>query len=225
MKIPYQKQLDVPGNRMCGAAALCMVYDSFGIKTSQQDVWPRISVLDKEGEDKYSMTYLLCADAIKQSLHGIIIQAKNPWKILKLCNENSIRAILLHRLEADSPCGHFTVLVDVDDQFVTLNDPEKGPNRKVERNEMLDLWSKKGKNCEIEDNILIAISKNDSGKASCPLCGTVIPRSTRCTDSNCNTDILLQPFAVLGCIKNSCPERTWEYIDCPHCDESLEDIP
>jgi hypothetical protein len=47
---------------MCGAAALCMVYDSFGIKTSQQDVWPRISVLDKEGEDKYSMTYLLCAE-------------------------------------------------------------------------------------------------------------------------------------------------------------------
>jgi len=223
MKINYQKQLDVPGNRMCGAAALWMVYDSFGIRTSQQDIWPRISVPDSEG-DKYSLTYLLCADVIKQGLHGIIIQAKNPWKILKLCNENSIEAILLHRLEADSPCGHFTVLVDVDDQIVTLHDPEKGPNRKVERNEMLDLWRKKGKNCEIEDDVLIAISKNDSGKTSCPLCGTIIPQSTRCHNSECNMDIPLQPFEVLGCIKNSCPERTWEYINCPYCDEPLENI-
>jgi hypothetical protein len=48
MKIRYQKQLDMPGNRMCGAAALCMVYDSFRMKTSQLEIWPRISKSDFE---------------------------------------------------------------------------------------------------------------------------------------------------------------------------------
>lgn len=49
MKIRYQKQLDTVENRMCGAAALCMVYDSFGIKTTQLEIWPRISVPDSQG--------------------------------------------------------------------------------------------------------------------------------------------------------------------------------
>jgi hypothetical protein len=224
MKIRYQKQLDLPGNRMCGAAALCMVYDSLGIKTSQQEIWPGISVRDFQG-NKYAKTYLMCADALKRGLNGMIIQAKDPWAVLKLCTDDSIRAILIHRLNVDSTLGHFTVLVDVTSRFVTLHDPELGPYRKIDRNKMLSLWLKTGNNCEIEDNVLIAISnKDDSERTSCKLCGTAVPKSTQCPNQKCNKDIPLRPLDIVGCMDDACPGRTWRHIICPYCDTPLSRI-
>ena len=41
--IPYERQEDVDGNRMCGAAALCMVYRSFGVACTQADVWHAVA--------------------------------------------------------------------------------------------------------------------------------------------------------------------------------------
>ena len=220
MKIRYQKQLDTTKNRMCGAAALCMVYDSLGIKTSQLEIWPKISTQDLQG-NMFAKTYLQCSNALEHGLHSIIVRAKDPWGILKLCTDNSIRAILIHRPNAISTSGHSTVLVDVTSRFVTLHDPELGPHRKIDRNKMLGLWLKKGNICEIEDNVLIAISNKDSGRTSCKHCGTAIPKSTRCPNQECNKDIPLQPLEIVGCVDDACPGRTWKHIICPYCDNPL----
>jgi hypothetical protein len=209
---------------MCGAAALCMVYDSLGIKTSQTEIWPRISKPDRQG-NMHSKTYLQCANALDHGLHSVTIRAKDPWNVLKLCTDNSIRAILIHRPDINSTLGHSTVLLDVTSRFVTLHDPDSRPNRKIERSTMLELWLKRGDNCEIEDNVLIAISKKGSEKTSCSLCGAIIPQLTRCSNPRCNKDIPLQPLEVLGCICNACPGRTWKDIICPFCDNPLDSIP
>jgi len=208
---------------MCGAAALCMVYDSFGIKTTQLEIWPGISVPDSQG-NMFAKTHLLCSNALEHGLHSIIFRAKDPWGVLKLCPDNSIRAILIHRPDVNSILGHFTVLVDVTSRFVTLHDPQLGPYRKIDRNKMLDLWLKKGNNCEIGNNVLIAISNNDSGLTSCRLCGTAIPKSTRCPNQECSKDIPLQPLDIVGCMDDACPGRTWKHIICPYCDSPLSRI-
>jgi len=109
-------------------------------------------------------------------------------------------------------------------RFVTLHDPELGAHRKIEKNKMLELWLKKGDNCEIADKVLIAISKKDSEKTSCLVCGAVIPQATRCSNSECNGNIPLQPLELLGCIDDACPERTWRHIICPYCDKHLSRI-
>ena len=41
--IPYVRQNDPTSNRMCGAAALCMVYRAFGVACTQDEVWPLVT--------------------------------------------------------------------------------------------------------------------------------------------------------------------------------------
>ena len=49
MEPPYERQGDPTSNRMCGAAALCMVYGSFGATWTQAELWPRIGRRDAGG--------------------------------------------------------------------------------------------------------------------------------------------------------------------------------
>lgn len=217
----YEMQKSAETNRMCGAAALSMVYRSLGKTISQSEIWPRIAKPDSHGT-MYSRSYLLCADALNQGFHSIIIKAKDPVNVLKLCNDNSVRVILNHRLRPDSSLGHYTVLFDISSRFVIVNDPQFGPKRKILHQVIRDLWLPKGDNCEITGNILIAISKKPCDKTNCCLCNAIIPDSIECP--NCNKHIPLQPKSILGCVRKSCSERTWTRIFCSSCSEGLSEI-
>ena len=119
--IPYERQADAQGNRMCGAASLAMVYGSFGKAISQTEIWPKISKRNNLGS-LASATYLMAQDAISRGFAALTIQARHPLQVLRICQDRGIRAILSHRFREDSSTGHYTVLVDVDGEGVVLHE-------------------------------------------------------------------------------------------------------
>ena len=215
--VPYEKQADPQTNRMCGAASLSMVYRSFEKTISQAEIWPRISKHNRLNSLAAS-THLIAQDALNQGFAAVAIQAKHPLQVLRLCQDNGIRAILNHRLKEDGPTGHFTVLVEIDGEHVVLHDPHFGPARRVRHAELLELWRPRYLNAEIAGDVLIGIAAQPAAAPPCPLCGTVIPPNIACP--NCAKPVPLQPAVLLGCMGAGCAARMWNYLCCPFCDHT-----
>src|SRR5580658_2829704 len=103
--IPYQKQSDPEINRGCGAACLAMVYKSFGKDAQQADIWPVIAKPNRFGVVS-STTHLMALHALGQGFDAVIVQARHPIQVLRLCREGGIRAILNQRPRPDVATGH-----------------------------------------------------------------------------------------------------------------------
>ncbi|MCS6860606.1 MAG: phytochelatin synthase family protein [Abditibacteriales bacterium] len=224
MDIPYEKQEDTKTQRTCGAAALAMIYRSFGLGGSQAEIWREVATPAPKRrwffrQRWFTQTHRLCAHALRCGLCAVTVRAKDPLRVLRLCCERSIRVILNHRQSLKSDEGHFTVLVDVTEENVVCHDPLKGPSLPFSHNDLLSLWMPRGKYCEITGRILIALTAAPSGKTSCAVCGAPIPNTVPCP--RCAAEIPLQPTDVLGCVQETCPERLWEKVVCPHCDAAI----
>jgi len=155
----YERQIPSPTERRCGAAALCMVLRDFGINISQERIWDVIKtpVPSKLGEFRIE-TYRLATFAREHGVNATTGRFREPLAFLeRLCCERGYRLILNHRLQADSPLGHFTVFVKTekiaDEQAIFLHDPQKGPNRKISWSELAELWKPTGQNCEISGHV------------------------------------------------------------------------
>ena len=218
LDIPYERQSDPASNRMCGAAALCMVYRSLGISCSQAEIAAKLPRLEPYA-NAGSRTYLLAQDALTRGLSAIVLRAKDPIKTLKTCRDRSLRAILNHRPRPESPDGHFTVLVDIEGENVVVHDPLAGPNIQIPERELLKLWQPLGSTSEITGNVLVVLAKDQESAAPCRRCNSAIPDSLACP--GCGQSIPLRPVSALGCLSNFCTERAWEALFCPHCDRLL----
>ena len=73
--IPYQNQDPSSPHRMCGAAALSMVYASFGKIVPQAEVWPKISKHNRFGS-LTAASHLIAQDAL-----GRGFSARQRWRI------------------------------------------------------------------------------------------------------------------------------------------------
>jgi hypothetical protein len=213
--IPYEKQSDPQTLRDCGAACLSMVYKSFGVDISPSQIWPLVAKPNRFGSVA-STTHLMALHALKQGLSAIAIQARHPIQVLRLCQENGIRAILNHRPHPGAVNGHFTVLLDIDDKYVVLNDPALGPSRRLSHAELMQLWQPQSSASEILGNVVIGIAAAPPALRACEFCPTVIPAKVDCP--RCNKAVCLGPAALLGCIRDGCIARMWNYIACPSCD-------
>ena len=221
--VPYERQEGGQRGRMCGAAALCMAYRSFGIDAEQLEVWPRIATGGTKGR-LGARTYLLARDALSNGLAALVLQASDPWGMLRRCQEQAVRVIVNHRSSNNSRTGHFSVPIAVDDEHITLHDPGTGPCRRIGRAQFLALWRPRGPHSEIAGNILVAIAASPAnGAAPCEKCGRSMPRSTSCPD--CDKPIPLDPGAVFGCVDSTCEARLWSGIFCPQCDARRTAIP
>lgn len=213
--IPYERQSEAQGNRLCGAASLAMVYRSFNKAVPQSEIWSRISKRNNLGS-LASATYLMAQDAISRGYSAVAIQAKHPLQLLRVSRDAGVRVILSHRLKDDLPTGHYSVLVDLDPSTVTLHDPYFGPGRQLAHAALLDLWQPGYPNSEITGNVLIGISDRATPLPACKECGTEMPASVNC--AACAKPIALQPAALLGCVGANCASRMWNYLCCPSCD-------
>lgn len=213
--IPYESQVDPQTSRMCGAACLRMIYRSLGRDVSQHEIWPAISKPGPLG-GLASTTHLMAQDAVNRGYNALVIQARHPLQALRLCREWEIRAILNHSLQRGSPAGHYSTLVDLDDKCVVLHDPFYGPSRRFSHAELLALWQPQGSNSEILGNVLIGIAGHLPAKRECEFCHTPLPFRVDCP--KCKRPVGLQPGAVLGCMRDGCIARMWNYVCCPACD-------
>jgi hypothetical protein len=218
--MPYEKQADPQDGRMCGAAALSMVYRSLGLPVTQREVWPKIARHNFRGSLAGS-AHLIIRDALDRGLAALGVQARNPVQVLRRCQEAGVRAVLNHRLAEDVSTGHFTVLVEVGKDDVVVHDPHFGPSRHVRQPDLLDLWRPRYLNSEIVGNVLIGIAPRGEGTAACAACQTPIPATLLCP--GCGQPIPLRPAALLGCMRADCPARQWDGICCPFCDQIWRD--
>ncbi len=213
--IPYEKQTDPHSNRGCGAACLRMVYKSFGKDVPQASIWPLIAKPNRFGAIS-STTHLMALHAMSQGLSALAVQARHPIQALRLCRDAGIRVILNHRLEPGAPAGHYTVFVDMDDTSVVLHDPSFGPSRRVSHAELLELWQPSSSNSEIVGNIMIGIAADPAPVPACEFCHTAIPPLVDCP--KCGKTMAMAPAALLGCVRDGCIARMWNYLACPWCD-------
>ena len=214
--IPYEKQ---QSERMCGAAALCMVYRSLGLAVEQAEVWQAVQGKNALG-DPCGDTHLLASDALERGLHALVLKACEPWPALGRCLENGARVVLNHRAATHSWTGHFTVPIQFGDTGVLVHDPQFGPARRISRDDLLTLWQRNiSPLCEISGQVLIAFAAQPSDGVVCSECDVPIPESRTCP--SCAREVALQPAAVLGCLNDDCPGNVWQTIYCPHCDAGL----
>ena len=217
-QIPFQKQHRAGGHRMCGAAALSMVYRSLDLSCSQQEAWGEVARRDRDGR-LAARTHLLARDALRRGLAAVVVEVADPWPVLGRAVAAEVRVILNHRLKAESSSGHYTILVDVDDEHVTLHDPHFGPFRRIDRQEFLDLWLPGSDPSEIVGHVLVGIETRSELRWDCAECGTEVPTTTTCP--GCGATIRLRPVAVLGCIRADCGNRVWRRVFCPECDRGV----
>jgi ABC-type bacteriocin/lantibiotic exporter with double-glycine peptidase domain len=178
--IPYEKQSDPLNSRTCGAACLAMAYRSLGREVPQAEIWPAIGKVNRFGS-LASTTYLMAQDALKRGFTAVAIQTRHPLQVLRLCRDSGIRAVLNHRPRKDSPAGHYSLLVDIDDKNVVLHDPSSGPSRSFSHDEMLELWQPRFPNSEIAGYMMIAIAPASATSiAACEFCHTVMPAKVEC---------------------------------------------
>jgi hypothetical protein len=215
VSIPYERQSDSQANRGCGAACLSMVYRSFGQEIPQAEIWPVIAKENRIGQIS-STTYLMAQDALRRGFIAVAIQARHPLQALRLCRAGNICAILNHRVRRDSAAGHYSVLVDIDGKDVIVHDPLLGAARRLPHAELLELWLPHIPNSEIVGGVLIAVAAPGSSKLpACEFCHTSMP--PRITCPRCSKPTGLEPGAVLGCIRDGCIARMWNWVCCPAC--------
>ena len=213
--IPYERQSSEPSTRTCGAACLSMIYRALGKEVPQSLIWPRIAQQNLYGRIA-STTCLMAADAISRGFAAVAVQARDPLRVLRLCRDSGIHAILNHRLKPESGAGHYSVFLDIDDTHVTVHDPLFGPSRRLSHAELLDLWLPRVPQSEIVGNFLIGIVAKAADAPACEICHTRLSASIRCP--RCKNTVALRPAALLACLNDSCSARTWNYVCCPSCD-------
>lgn len=219
LELPYERQVNTLSPRMCGAAALCMVYRSFGLACSQAEVWPAIALPAAEG-DPCARTYLLCADALRRGFAAVTLQVRYALPLLQAALEQEVRVIVNHRQGLNAHGGHYSVVVALDEEGVAIHDPWLGPARWFEQAEWLKLWQPGSRNREVSGNLAVFISRPAIESVRCRLCACVAPPQVICPA--CHKNIPLEPSFVLGCLDGNCPGRMWDVLFCPWCDAALD---
>lgn len=217
-QIPYEAQQNVGTSRRCAAAALNMVYRSYGLSVPQGAVWRVITVPDGLG-GLFAKTYRLPFDAMLRGLSAVALKALDPIAALQTALAADVRVIMNHRQREDTGLGHFTVALHADASGVAFHDPELGPDRRLDVGTLRALWQPAHNPCEIAGNILIAVAQQPPQPGQCGACGTAVPTGMRC--SECLHSFPLQPTVALGCSNAACTSRLWEVVVCPFCDALL----
>jgi hypothetical protein len=222
MEIPYIKQKNKKGNRMCGPASMAMVLRSFNQNGFQNNLWKEIKEPDSHGSF-YGKTHKMCLSFLNRGFYSVCLTVVNPILFLRLCQEHSVRVILGHRQSKRSELAHFTVFKEITNNMVIVNDSELGSNRGEKREiPHADFLELMGGNIEVPKNLCVLVSDSISSlnQSQCPTCSLPIIEMVNC--GQCGNKVPLQPTVILGCQNSDCQDKAIETVICPHCDADFQ---
>lgn len=222
--IPFEPQRQQAGERMCGAAALAMALNSLEVSCSQEELWSEIACPDSAGQ-LAARTFHLASAALRRGMPALVIQVRDGWNNLQRLAAEVPCLILNHRLQAGSGQGHYSVLVDIDQESALLHDPLFGPRRLVSRANFEALWEPQrfySEDQEIAGHVLIGIGPRVQHDPRCAQCDLRFPANITC--GVCNQHFPLQPATALGCMRAGCGECRWQQLFCPFCDAAFQPI-
>lgn len=213
--IPYEAQDDPV---MCGAAALSMIYRSFGSAIPQKAIWRLVAAKNQFGRFQ-AHTHRMAMDAIVRGFDAVTVKAKSPLHTLNAALSSEVRVIMNHRPQAASNIGHYTVAVGAEDGKIIYHDPKFGESLTIAWPDLQVLWTPIAGPCEIVGNVLVAIAPRVDSASPCGSCASPIPEEISCP--GCLCAVPLRPVEVIGCIHAMCPDRLCKSVYCPYCDWEL----
>ncbi len=219
MSIPFEPQLELAGERTCGAAALVMVYRSLGVAADHRAVWEAIAQCDRHGS-RDARTSRLAADARRRGLEACCLEIARPWTALGTLQRAGLRIILNLRVRRESTLGHFCVLTAWSSDAARVHDPALGADLRAERDDLLRRWRGGGSECEVTGGVLVAVSAPRDEALRCACCGEPVPAEIACP--RCGTPVALRPAEALGCAAAACTARLWRRVFCTSCDYGVE---
>lgn len=177
--IPYVRQRSIVGaHRTCGAAALAMVYRSYGRQVPVTTIWRDIAQPGRGGQ-LCVRTHRLAGDALRRGFAAVCLRVKNqPMQVLHGLLDAGWRVIVNHRLAANSVDGHYSVVTTVGDDQVTLHDPSAGPHVRRSAHDLLACWMDDDPAGEFAAGVLVAICQVPLVRSTivpCPLCSSAFP--------------------------------------------------
>ena len=210
---------ETPGT--CGAAALAMVLDHFGISAKVYEIANELLSVGPQGVPRIK-THQLGEYARSRGLSVTVARLDQPWRALLNSYQKNVSVILNHRLNVDSPVGHFSVMSHLDDKSgeIWLHDPQRGPDCKYKQSELLELWSPLVPRSQIAGNVAVFIAERPLGgvSATCQDCNQVIHINSPLKCNGCMKVIEPLPGFIIGCLSPGCRNRLWTEIYCPECD-------
>ena len=136
---PFQETLRAD---MCGPASLKIVLGYYGIEKTEKELakmagWKKGLGIDDKGIKK-----------VAEKL-GFKVKIKNnsSFKDIEKWLKKEVPVIVdwftkgrTYCGDSDTPDGHYSVVMGLDDEFIYLQDPELGSMRKIERNSFMRVW-------------------------------------------------------------------------------------
>lgn len=127
---------------MCGPASLKIVLDYLGINKTEKELATLMGLVSGLGVDDQGIA------KVAKSL-GFLVEVKNESsfedieKWLKKKVPVMVNWFTRGRQDYDDsevPDGHYSVVVGLNDEYIFLQDPEIGGERKIKREDFLKVW-------------------------------------------------------------------------------------
>lgn len=200
IQIPYVKQ--AKGSTMCGLACAAMIFKFYKEKKIDQSIaFNEIKEISTLGR-YYCKTHKISQYLTQSGLSCTVIRYTNLKDFLLFCNSNSIAPIINHRSFEDNIGGHFSVVKNVIQHSIIVNDPENKNRKIVSFSEILHAVDIKNHQDEIGGRVAIIpnILKKEIQYLPCSKCYT-------------NIDITTVRVANMS-------KKIIEHIICNHCDSA-----
>lgn len=168
MNIPFINQIN---ENSCGAAVLEMIYKYYGVtNVSQNDIFEKYKQSEPHNSGNFRIkTADLISDAKDRGLYSGYYKIPDLTELSgielflkQILNDGVCIIVEQQYLEPRSLVGHFRVITDVGDNFISFHDPHPttgGANLNWSTSKFLDYWTETGLN--VTGGIMVLISNYD----------------------------------------------------------------
>ncbi|MUJ20630.1 cysteine peptidase family C39 domain-containing protein [Aliivibrio fischeri] len=178
IKVPYVKQ--PRGTAKCGAACAAMIIKYYGSnKTDLDEIWGAISAISPEFGREYCRTFKIGDYLTKNHFDCVTVKYTSLKNLLEFCNINEIAPIVNHKSFEDRRSGHFSVIKNISDGNIFINDPENKKRLSVLLSELEIMAIRENNQDEVGGNtaIIPIFDKFESTSQKCTSCNEVINTS------------------------------------------------
>jgi len=127
---------------MCGPASLKIVMDHYGVNKSEKELAELTKLVPGLGVDDKSI-----ADAAKALGFKVEIRNESNFEDIEKWLDKDVPVIVnwftrgrQDYNDSEVSDGHYSVVIGLDDEYIYLQDPETGGERKIDREDFMKVW-------------------------------------------------------------------------------------
>lgn len=121
--IPHIQQ--DPTSTKCGAVCLKMLYDYYGIDMNLDSIWNEVKWINSRSGTENCAIHKMLKLNRDNGLFSLVLAVADPIQLIRICLKRNIEVMPIYRPEPSALFAHYSIVVDIDDHYVYLNDPLK----------------------------------------------------------------------------------------------------